>query len=143
MLLLIDSSVYLSSLFNQEKYHSISVDFFSALKRQESKIILPLNVLYEVLNNTGRLTKANAIDLPAIYQSFADSREFELFYFSAAFNKFFLDNSRRFDLKTADLLIVLSALYHRCLLVSWDKKLLAQAKQDLTAYTPSQFLDSI
>lgn len=42
MLILIDSSVYLSSLIKEEKYHLTSVSFFAALeKRGNFKIIVP------------------------------------------------------------------------------------------------------
>ncbi|MFH1564564.1 MAG: PIN domain-containing protein [bacterium] len=139
MLILIDSSVYLSSLIKEEKYHLNSVNFFTALEKKGNfKIVVPQIVLYEVLNKIAQLS--SGVNLLSIYQSFMESKEMNLFYFDSKFNQFYLDSLNKFILKTSDLLIAITALYHQCPLISWDQKLLKQADKKFDVYTPKQYL---
>lgn len=66
-----------------------------------------------------------------------------LFYFDSIFNEFYLNNLDKFVLKTSDLLIALTALYHQCPLISWDQKLLKQATKKFDAYTPKQYIQTL
>jgi predicted nucleic acid-binding protein len=139
MLILIDSSVYLSSLIKEEKHHLSSVNFFAALKNKGGfEIIIPQIILYEVLNKVVQLSPG--VNLSSIYKSFTKGKEMNLFYFDSEFNEFYFDNLNNFILKTSDLLIALTALYHQCPLISWDQKLLKKSAKQLDVYTPQQYL---
>lgn len=53
------------------------------------------------------------------------------------------DSMPKFSLKTPDAVIVSTAILYQSILISWDKKLLSEAKtQRIPGFTPTEYIAS-
>lgn len=140
--LVIDASVFLSSLFHDEENSEISGKFLEMVKTKNILIVLPMLTLFEVLNTFHRVREdSEATEL--LHQSFVNmnvSKGLILLSLEASFLAHFFAYHERFDLKTSDAIIALTAHREKCPLISWDKKLLKESSKHLNAYTPEEYL---
>jgi len=140
--LVVDASVFLSSLFHDEVNSKISAKFLAMVKERNILIVLPMLTLFEVLNTFHRVRKdSEATEL--LHQSFVDmnvSKGLIILSLEAAFLAHFFTYHECFDLKTSDSIMALTAHREKCPLISWDKKLLKESNKHINAYTPEEYL---
>lgn len=130
----IDSSVFLSSLLEGDRFHDESRLFFEQLKRQEVIIVEPITVLLEVGNI---LQKQGMRDIGKILDRMAQFQILELTLPMLADAHFVFQKCR---LKTADAIVVWCASVSESILVSWDNQLVREAKKLAIAEKPTEYI---
>jgi predicted nucleic acid-binding protein len=141
--LVIDASVFLSSLFKEEAHSKISVDFLQMVQGKQCMILMPMLTLFEVLHGFYRVSR-DKLATEAVHESFIDmnaSNGLKIFSLEASFLSHFMAYHKCFDLKTSDAIVVLTAHREKCPLISWDKQLLKVASKQIKAYTPEEYLE--
>ena len=136
-ILLIDSSVFIASLIETDRCHSASRHFFGVLEKGEKQTVLvePSIVVLEIANV---LTKSGHAREATSLQPYFTSTE--IIPIDNEFITHAIPLLSRVNLKTADVIIAISAHLWDATLVSWDKKLLQEAKRITRAFTPEEYL---
>lgn len=140
--LVVDASVFLSSLFHDEVNSKVSGKFLNLVKEKNILMVVPMLTLFEVLNTFHRVRKDSAAT-ELLHQSFVDmnvSKGLIILSLEAAFLAHFFTYHGHFDLKTSDAVMALTAHREKCPLISWDKKLLKEPNKYINAYTPEEYL---
>lgn len=133
MKLVIDSSVFASSLGVNDEYSSDSRKFFEKCIGKE--IYVPALVVAETLTVLGKQGMKNAAKLLKYFSSLS------LVPLDHDFLKYFVTHlPPSTTLKTSDLIVALSASRHHAILITWDKKLLSLGGKICQVITPSGFL---
>lgn len=138
----IDSSVFLSSFFMEEKNNKTSIQFLDLLKKNKTLIIIPMIVYFEVLHNYYRATK-NIKETDEISEHFILLnliKMLKIVSMEAAVLAEFVTDHYQFDIKTSDAIVGLCAMKSKIPLVTWDKKLLDLPSEKLQTFTPKEFL---
>ena len=128
--LLLDSSVYISSLSKKDIFHRETKEFTSLLKDEEIEIISPILVVLEVAN----ILQKSAIRILSLFE---ESLVVDLNW---NFGKQIIPFFKKVNLKTSDAIIVAVAKIYKAQLISWDKKLIRESKKLVQAYTPQEYL---
>lgn len=132
MILCIDSSVFISSLGDEDVYSDLSRKFFQKLTSEQ--IIIPTLVVVEVINI---LYKQRVGNLKKVYDSLLS---FRLVNFDNIFLKYLWDNyPKNADLKGSDLVIAITARMEKAILITWDRKLLSLASSIYPVVTPRDY----
>lgn len=132
MIICIDSSVFISSLGDEDIYSDISRKFFKKLTSE--RIIIPTLVVAEVINI---LNKQKVGDLKKVYDSLLS---FRLVSFDQLLLGYLLENlPKKSKLKSSDLVIAVTAGMEKAILVTWDKQLLSFASSICPVSTPRDY----
>ena len=132
--IILDSSVYISSLNIADKLNKTTREFLVQLtKEQDVFIIVPVLIMLEVAN----ILKKSVKEIEAI---FAGGKIIEL---NLELTEGLIPFFKSLKLKTSDAVIAGCANIHKAELVSWDKKLVKEAKTIAKAYTPREFLNAL
>lgn len=143
--LTIDSSVFLSAFLGMEPQSRLSVEFFTYIKNHNIRIIMPILVIFEIIQgyyrNTKNLNKTKDIFEELIRLNI--SNKLKILNLDASFLTGFIAGHHFFDLKTSDTVVAISALSSETRLISWDKKLITQCGEKVHAVTPKEFLAKV
>ena len=125
---LLDSSIYISNLNASDQFHLKTRDFIQKLEKQseEIEIIVPILIILEVANVLKKTPEE-------ILTFFADSKIIE---FNLDLVQKVIPFFKSINLKTSDAVIAGTAKIYGAELVSWDMKLIKEAKKLVKAYTP-------
>ena len=139
--------MFLSSLFQNEKMHQGSKDFFKKIESDSEKfcIVISILTLFEIFQSYYRKTKSKK-GLEALQESFIDlnlSKKLRIFNLEASFLAYFVTYHDLFDLKTSDTVIALIAHREKVPLITWDSDLIRRCKGKIKTYTPQEFLNSL
>lgn len=130
--IVIDSSVFISSLGINDKYSSYSKKFFE--KCVDYEIFVPTLVVVEVLTVLSKQGMKNTVRLLKYFSSL------NLVPLDYDFLKYFAEHLiSPTTLKTSDLIVAATALQSNAVLITWDKKLLSLNKKFLTVITPAEY----
>lgn len=139
MRLLVDSSVFLSALLETDVHYADSKEFFGYLKEREVEIslVIPATVILEITNVLVKLGHpAEAGYLPRRFPTL------ETIAIDDEFAARAVPVLERVRLKTADAIIAIAAFLEKATLISWDKKLLAEAGKIVPSATPAGHLET-
>ena len=132
---IVDSSVFLSALIEQEPRRLETLLFFKKLGIAKKSVFVPSLVVTEVINKLQRIEGEKKVE--AVYQFLMSFTVIDL-------DKTFLQQAlpywSRCRLKTSDAVIALTGAIYQAVLVSWDEKLLAEAGKITKAVTPADFM---
>lgn len=133
MIICIDSSVYISSLGDEDIYSDFSRKFFHSLTSEQ--IIIPALVVAEVINI---LNKQKTGNLKKVYDSLLS---FRLISFDHLLLKYLWENfPKKVELKSSDLVIAITAQMTKATLITWDGKLLSSASSICPVTTPRDYI---
>lgn len=133
MKLIVDSSVFISSLGANDIYSRPSREFFARIS--EHQISLPTLVVAEILVG---IKKQNAKNMSEIYRHLTS---FQFISLDQDFlGRFFSLLPKELHLKTSDLVIAVTTKLYEATLITWDKKLLLFAASICPVKRPDIFL---
>lgn len=129
--ILLDSSIYIASLNDQDFFHSKTKEFILQLERDRSdaEIIVPVLIIFEV----GNILKKPPQDIMAL---FAGGEIIEL---TLDLAQKLIPFFKSVKLKTSDSIITACAKFYSADLISWDKRLIKEAKKLIKAYAPEDY----
>lgn len=131
----IDSSVFLSSLLNDDSHRNESVFFLSFLRNQQPPVAIPWLVVAEVINV---LIRHRVREPEILLRSF---KKYTVVNLDDNFIRLALMSRwKQISLKTSDAMVALTSAAYRTTLVSWDEKLIAEAGKITKTATPSDFM---
>ena len=138
----VDSSVFISSLMGDEAAHEASRLFFQALESQKYLVILPLTGLLEVIHACYRLKADLKLEdfLMDHFIQLTQDKRLRLVPIESGFLASFLKHHHAFNGKTADAIMAVTAAKEHAPLVSWDIQLNKAAGGFVRTFTPSEFL---
>lgn len=137
MKLVIDSSVFISHLGQNDTFTSISKRLFQILLEQKHTIVIPTIVVAETLTI---LKKQKQSNLKAIYNTF---NNFDLIDLDKKFLDKYVDLliTKGSDMKTSDFIIAATAKFTKSTLITWDQKIIKSAKRICLTLTPKQYIE--
>lgn len=139
MKLLVDSSVFIAFFNDADIFHKESVVFFEKLLENKNVIIvLPILVFLEAANVLSK--KAGTFDEEKFLQTFSKYEKVDLSFDSSREYLLLLNH---FNLKTSDAIIATCAKLTDATLITWDEKLVKEAKKLANAQTPTALLNKI
>lgn len=126
--ILLDSSIYISNLNSSDRFHQKTKDFIQKLEKQseDREIIVPVLIILEVAN----ILKKSPEE---IMNFFARSKIIE---FDIDLIQKLIPIFKAINLKASDATIAGIAKIYNAELVSWDKKMIKEAKKLVKAFTP-------
>jgi predicted nucleic acid-binding protein len=124
---LIDSSVYISALQDNDPFHDRSQAFLENMAHAHTEVIVPAIVLTEVLSVIRKHKNSTPTELLDLKHNLLAPERFYLLPLDEALIEQILLFPGRSTLKTNDFLIVATAWATRSLLITWDKQMLKQA----------------
>ena len=137
MKLLIDSSVYIAFFRDNDVFHKESVAFIEKLSEDKNvSIVLPILVPLEIANVLYK--KLSVFDEKKLLNSFNKYEKVGLDFESAAD---FMLLFKKINLRTSDAIIAACAKMENAAFVTWDEKLLKEAKKLTKVQTPKTFLN--
>lgn len=101
-------------------------------------IILPALVICEIVHVLNKFHIDRGF-VDKVYQSFLDTNRFQIVPLDASFTKLLLQDTGFLDLKTSDMVVVITAWYYQTKLVTWDKKMIGRVKPHVDVLKPDQF----
>ena len=133
MKLLIDSSVYIAFLKNSDVFHKESVTFIEKLSEDKNvSIVLPILVFLEIVNVLYK--KLSSFDEKKLLSSYSKYEKVDL-NFESTTN--FMLLFKKVHLKTSDAIITACAKMKDAILVTWDERLIKEAKKIVNTQTPT------
>lgn len=135
--LTIDSSVFISALLPKDRFYDESRNFFEQIKRQEVVIIEPITVVLEICNI---LVKNDVRGVQAVLDRLLEFHILELDTRILQDAHFVF---QKCQLKTADAVVVWCASVSESTLISWDARLLREAKKLTIAQRPSDYIHDV
>ncbi len=138
----VDSSVFLSSLIPEDVFHTQSLDFFLFLERKKVPILIPILVLMEVMQVGYKRTKDPELlrSWMLTFTRLSEVRGLRILPLESMFFANFLKFHTSFPLETSDAIISVTAAMENLPLVSWDKQLVKASRPLVEAHTPAEFL---
>lgn len=136
--LTVDSSVFISCFINNDRFHKESAQFFSKLIPQRSLIVVPALVVCEVLHVLRKFGSLKDDKLMEVNKAFLDTNRFKLIPIDTIFIERFVKTPFKSGIKTSDAIILVTAIFHKTTLVSWDRQLLKNCKGLVAASTPEE-----
>lgn len=139
----VDASVFISSVLKEELNSKTSQKFFRSLVNENTVIVVTLLTLFEVLHGFYRTTRDSEATefLNQYFISLNVTSHLKILNLDAAFLAHFLSNHENFDIKTSDAVVALTALRENCPLISWDKQMLKAASKKVETFTPAEWLE--
>lgn len=135
--LVVDSSVFISALGQNDKFSTKSRQFLlQTSKHQEIVFLLPSIVVAEVIVN---LRKQKGPSIKKILDSLL---KYKIVPLDTYFLEHFYAQTRNPSLKTSDLIIAGTAKMHDATLISWDKKHLSKDQKVCSAMSPETYIKS-
>ncbi|MBI5356571.1 PIN domain-containing protein [Candidatus Collierbacteria bacterium] len=131
----VDSSVFLSALIEQEPRRLETLLFFKKLGGTKESVYLPSLVIAEILNRLQKLGGENRIEI--VYRFLMS---FTVINLDEAFLQQSLPYWNKCRLKTSDAIIAITSAIYDTVLVGWDEKLVAEAGKITKAITPAEFI---
>ena len=140
--ILVDSSVYVSSFFEGEKFSDESQHFFKCIFREKYRLVLPISAFFEILHACFRRSGSLDIEHSVLGHLIQLSQEqlLRVIPLEATFSAHYFASHTHYDLKTADSIVAVTAEMERTPLVSWDTQLNRVAGERIQAHTPTEFL---
>lgn len=136
MTIVLDSSVLVSFLNEDDIFYVATSKFIKQLLRnKEIIIIIPIIILLEVANVLGR--KKRDFKESYILSIF---QRYEILDINLNFARNLMPLFRQIYLKTSDAIILGTAIMNNAILITWDQKLIKEAKRLINAQTPKTFL---
>ena len=137
MKLLIDSSVFIAFFNDADVFHKESVVFFEKLLEDKNIIIvLPILVFLEAANVLQK--KISSFNEEKLLEAFSKYEKVDLSFDSS---REYLLLFNQLHLKTSDAIIAACAKLTNAALVTWDEKLVKEAKKFVDIQTPKTFLN--
>lgn len=138
--LIIDSSVLLSSLLEDDVHHAASQQFFDTLntRKESSELLFPALILLEIVNVLIRLGRHQ--EAVFLSHSFSD---LEIIPIDEVFVATAVDLFSKFSLKTSDATIVSAVSLADAALVTWDMRILKKAEKLVPVFTPEEYISSV
>jgi predicted nucleic acid-binding protein len=129
--IILDSSIYIASLNPKDVLNKKTRDFALKLEKEldNIKIVVPVLIILEVAN----ILKKSPQEILTIFSG-GEIVEFNLDLIGKLIPIFKL-----VKLKTADAVIVGCAKIYQAELISWDKKLVKEAKKLVKTFTPEDY----
>jgi len=125
--IILDSSIYISSLNSADVLNKKTKEFLSSLEKESNiKIVVPVIIILEVAN----ILQKSPQEISAIFIGG------EIVELNFDIVKKLIPIFRLIKLKTSDAVIIGCAKIFQAELISWDKKLVKEAKKLVKAYTP-------
>ena len=125
--IILDSSIYISSLNSTDVLNKKTKEFLSSLEKESNiKIVVPVIIILEVAN----ILQKSPQEISAIFIGG------EIVELNFDIVKKLIPIFRLIKLKTSDAVIIGCAKIFQAELISWDKKLVKEAKKLVKAYTP-------
>lgn len=141
--LTIDASVLLSSLIADEVHHELSRKALEKIREENITVVLSTWTVFEVLHaHYRRVRDVKLTD--QIYRGFIEwnlERRLKILEIEGEFLIYFSSHHPRFDLKTADTVVALTAHRLKSPLLTWDRQLIKAARPQVKAMTPREFLE--
>lgn len=139
--LTVDSSVYLSALNEKDPYFSVTQNFFTLSYEREWQIVLPIQVIFEVTNILHRKKFSSKTRQKSFFTRFFEDPYITVIEQDSLFADFFLKYHIKYQLKTSDAIIAITAKVAESQLITWDQQLISQTRKHLhPGKTPEQFL---
>lgn len=133
MRLVIDSSVFVSSLGIDDEFTKTSRLFFRKIINEQ--VFVPSLVVAETLTIVGKQKKKSVASLLRYFYSLI------LIPLNQEFLNYFAKHlPTTTSLKTNDFIIAITAKMHKALLITWDSKLLSSAGKICQVLTPGDYL---
>lgn len=142
MALIIDSSVFLSSLDAKETHCFISRKFIQSVHKKRIEVILPIIVPLEI----GHVFQRQKVPYPridALYRGFFENSQIQVVPLEGGLGSRLLRDFSVRNLKTSDWIIAGTAFLFGCDLITWDQKLLRSTRDLISAQTPEDWLKSV
>jgi len=138
MLVLIDSSVFISFFNSQDINHRDTIKLFEKFSKDKSVgLILPVLVFLEVTYVLGK--QGMKVDEDEMINIFTTAERIDLDY---VLTKIILPIMKSLNLKTSDAVIVAIAKLTESKFITWDKKLQKEAAKIVKTLTPKEFFSS-
>ncbi len=135
MKLVLDSSVFISYLNEDDVFYKITIQFVESLLQKNTVIIIPVIVFLEVSNVLLRKDRNFAQeDIVDIFQ------QHKVVNIDLDFAKKLLPLFKKINLKTSDAIILGTAIINNATLVTWDEKLIKEAGKIANVQTPTTLL---
>ena len=140
----IDASVFISSFFAKEIHHHSSKAFLCHTKAKSTvQVLIPTLTLFEVLQAYYKNTH-DPKRTDEIFQGFIEwnlTRQIRFLNLEANFMIYFSMHHHRFDLKTSDTVLALTAHRLKAPLITWDRQLIKKCKGKIEAMTPEEWMN--
>lgn len=134
--LLIDSSVFMSSLLDHEENSTFSRSFMAEIVEKNIRIVIPMLVVFEIVH----ILKKNSVSVDDNFlQLFFLGNSIKILDLDEQFLRNFVSNLNNTVFKTADAIIVSAADTQNIPLVTWDKQILKHYKASIS---PQDWLES-
>ena len=135
MKLVLDSSVFISYLNENDIFFDSTTAFIDYLVEKQEIITIPVIVFLEVANV---LTRNNR-DFKEEHMLSVFSK-YEMIDINLHFARFLLPLFKNFHLKTSDAIILGSTILNEAILITWDEKFKKEAKKLIDVQTPKTFM---
>lgn len=133
----VDTSVFISACAESEVNCQESKKLFNFIKDENIFVILPINILFEVINNLFKI----GIDDKIVYQFFGDSPNVGLIPLDEEFlEKVWVYYQNFNKLKTADRILAVTSYFFHTPLITWDNKIIRDSSEYCQAMTPKEFM---
>ena len=132
---ILDSSVYISYLNPQDTLHMKTKNFINSITSPDIDFIVPIIIFLEVGNVLQKILPQFRND--DLLRFFEDHTIINL---DIELAQQMLIIFKHFNLKTSDAIIVACSKMENATLITWDEKLVKQAKSLTNAQTPRTFL---
>jgi predicted nucleic acid-binding protein len=140
MNIFIDSSVYVSAFQENEPQHKCSLEFLEKVYHDENiRVVVSPLVVIEVLNVLARKNNKKPA-LKRVQNSIFNPDGVSICEISEDLIDSFFSAALKISLKTADLMIILSASSEADVLIGWDKKMIKEGKKIMNCLTPEEYL---
>ena len=134
---ILDSSVYISYLNPKDALHAKTKKFINSVTSPDVNFAVPIIVFLEVGNVLQKiLPKFTNKDLIKFFE------EHTFINLDLELAEQLLVIFKNFDLKTSDGIIAACAKMENATLVTWDEKLIKEAKKFVPVQTPKEFLNN-
>ena len=138
--ILVDSSVYVSSFFEGEKFSDESQFFFRWIFQEKYQLVLPISAFFEILHASFR--KSGEVEHFVLGQllQLSQAQLLRVIPLEAEFSAHYFSSHVHYPLKTADSIVAVTAEMEDVPLISWDAQLNRTASEKIRAHTPTEFL---
>lgn len=132
--LVIDSTVFVSTLGKPDDFSLNSKKFFTSIEKIS---VLTLIIPSLVVAETANVLQKQNISLSNLLAYFSG---FEIVTLDEEFLRQFISSIKNSTLKTSDAIIAITAKIKHAQLITWDSKLLSETNTLCSTSTPTQYL---
>lgn len=138
-IVIIDASVWVSSLVARDSNHQASLTWIEQYQAKQGILIVPSFFLIEVGGTLSRLTKEELVAKKAI-QDIQAMQGMNIIAMDSAFIRLATQIAINLRLRAGDATYVALAHQLNIPLISWDKEQLERASSLVTTYTPDTYI---